>query len=441
MAFPFPLTVNPAGHLVIGGVDALELAEQFGTPLYVVDEQVVRDRCRRYREALEPVGGLAVYAAKAFWTGGMAQVVRSEGLGADVSSEAEWRLAMLAGLDASRLVLHGNNKSPAELRLAAEGGVGRIVVDSLWELDELERVAASSGARKVPVLLRLLPDIRAGAHGSIQTGHRHSKFGIPIEGGQAREAVRRCLASARLDLRGYHVHIGSQILSLEPYRQAARVVAGFAIEMARQLDAPCYEVDMGGGLGVRYVAGDEPPAIEDLIEALAETLEGAFTAAGMEMPLLIVEPGRSIIAEAGITLYRVGAIKRLAGGEIVCAVDGGMSDNPRVALYQARYTAVLARDPYGTPAEAVEIAGRLCESGDVLVDKASLPEVRPGDVVALLTTGAYHHSMASNYNGLPKPAVVTVREGQARLWVRRERFEDQYACDALVQALGANRSL
>ncbi|WP_324670299.1 diaminopimelate decarboxylase [Geochorda subterranea] len=437
LELPFDVDVNRDGHLSLGGCDALELAERWGTPLYVVDEQAVRQRCRRYRRALEalPGGGLAVYAAKAFWVGGMARIVAEEGLGADVSSETEVHLALAAGIPPERLVLHGNNKSPSEMELAVRVGVGRVVADSLWELERLGEAAARAG-RPLGVLLRIQPGVRAGFHDAMQTGHESSKFGIPVEDGQARQAVVRVMGHPYLELRGYHVHIGSQILELEPYRQAARVVAGFAVQMARELGAPCAEIDMGGGLGARYVAGDRPPSIEALVETVGRVVADVFASAGLAAPALLVEPGRSIVAEAGTTLYRVGAIKRLASGQVVVAVDGGMSDNPRVALYGARYTAVLARDPRGRPeGRPVRIVGRLCESGDVLIEAAPLPSLASGDVLAVLTTGAYHLAMASNYNGLPRPAVVGVSEGRARLWVRRERWEEMTATDEVLARL------
>lgn len=440
MGLPFELDVNEAGHLRVGGVDAIELADAYGTPLYVVDEEDVRGRCRRYRRALERLGhgSTAVYAAKAFWTAGMALAVDSEGLGVDVSSEAEMRLAVSSGIDPSRLVFHGNNKSRAEMELSLSLGVGRIVADSLWEVGELTKVARAVG-RRARVLLRLVPGVEAGAHGSIQTGHERAKFGIPIEDGQAEQAVRQCLDSPHIELLGYHAHIGSQILSLEPYRVAARLVGRFAVEMHRTLGARCQEIDMGGGLGVRYTQGDAPPSIEALVDALAEGIREVFGGAGLPMPALLVEPGRSIVAEAGVTLYRIGSVKRLATGRLTCAVDGGMSDNPRVALYGARYTAVLARNPYGAASERVEIVGRLCESGDVLVYEAPLPAFASGDVVALLSTGAYHHSMASNYNGLPRPPVVAVRDGHVQEWVRREHFGDQVATDVVLGRLAAGQ--
>ncbi|HEY8426369.1 MAG TPA: diaminopimelate decarboxylase [Limnochordales bacterium] len=437
LELPFDVDVTQDGHLSLGGCDALELAERFGTPLYVIDEQAVRERCRRYRKAVEslPGGGLAVYAAKAFWVGGMAEIVAEEGLGADVSSEAEMRLALAAGILPQRLVLHGNNKSPSEIELAVRVGVGRVVADSLWELERLGE-AAAQGGRRLGVLLRIQPGVKAGFHDAMQTGHEAAKFGIPIEDGQARQAVALVLRHPYLELRGYHVHIGSQILDLEPYRQAARVVATFAVQMARELGAPCREIDMGGGLGARYVAGDHPPSIETLVETVGRVVADVFAAAGLPVPALLVEPGRSIVAEAGTTLYRVGAIKRLATGQLVVAVDGGMSDNPRVALYRARYTAVLARDPRGRPeGRPVRIVGRLCESGDVLIEDALLPPLASGDVLAILTTGAYHHTMASNYNGLPRPAVVGVSQGRARVWVRRERWEEMMATDEALARL------
>lgn len=441
MELPFEVQVNALGHLSLGGCDALELAERFGTPLYVVDEEAVRARCREYVDALAalPGGGLAAYAAKAFWVGGMAELVAAEGMGADVSSETELRIALAAGIPARRLVLHGNNKSPEELDLAVRVGVGRVVADSLWELERLAESAARRG-RRVGVLLRLQPGVLAGAHRSIQTGHGESKFGIPIADGQARRAVAYCLENPHLELLGYHVHIGSQILSLEPFQDAARVVGEFAVRMARELGAPCREVDMGGGLGARYAAGDRPPSVGSLVRSLAAALQEALAGAGLPMPFVLVEPGRSVVAEAGTTLYRIGSTKRLASGRRVVAVDGGMSDNPRVALYQARYTAVLARAPYEEPdGEPVQIVGRLCESGDVVIEHAHLPPLRPGDVIAVLTTGAYHHSMASNYNGLPRPAVVAVRAGRARVWVRRERFEEMTATDEVLPELSRRR--
>ena len=435
MELPFPLTVNDRGHLTLGGVDAVELAHRFGTPLYVVDEQRVRENCRRYVRALSqlPAGGMAAYATKAFWVGGMARLAAQEGMGADVSSEYEMRLALDGGIPAERLVLHGNNKSPAELELALARGVGRIVVDSLWDLEQVQAAAARRGQR-AGVLVRLVPEVRAGAHRAMQTGHSHAKFGIPIADGQAREAVRRILASPVLEFLGYHVHIGSQILSLEPFRQAAAVLADFAIAMQRELGAPCREVDMGGGLGFRYVAGDEPPSIEELIRTLADELMGRLRAAGMPAPFLLVEPGRSVVGEAGVTLYTLGAVKQLPDGEQLVAVDGGMSDNPRVALYQARYTVVLAARPTadGAAQRPVRVVGRLCESGDIICERALLGPFEPGDVLAVLTTGAYHHPMSSNYNGLPRPPVVAVAEGRAEVWVRRERYEDLTATDQVI---------
>ncbi len=434
MHLPYPLAVTERGHLAVGGVDTLELARRFGTPLYVIDEERVRENCRLYREALAdlPAGGTAAYAAKAFWVGGLARIVAEEGLAADVSSEYELRLALAAGLPADRLILHGNNKSREEVRLALEAGVGRIVVDSLWELEMLETQARAWG-RRASVLLRLVPDVRAGAHAAIQTGHRHSKFGIPIDDGQAEQAVRRCVESPHLELLGYHAHIGSQILSVEPFEQAAAVMADFAVAMNRRYGASCRELDMGGGLGVRYVASDRPPSIRALVEGMGRVLAQRFAAAGMPPAHLILEPGRSIVGEAGLTLYTVGAIKTLPGGRRLVAVDGGMSDNPRVALYQATYTAVVARQPLGQERlEPVQVVGRLCESGDVILEHAELPPLQSGEVLAVLTTGAYHHSMASNYNGLPRPAVVACSRGRVQLWVRRERYEDLVAADQVV---------
>ncbi|HEY8485786.1 MAG TPA: diaminopimelate decarboxylase, partial [Limnochordales bacterium] len=276
--------------------------------------------------------------------------------------------------------------------------------------------------------------VLAGGHKAMQTGHSHSKFGIPIEDGQAREAVRRILSSPWLELRGYHVHIGSQIFSVQPFREAARVVADFAAAMHRELGAACPEVDMGGGLGARYVAGDSPATVEELVSGVGQELAAAFSGAGLPVPFLWLEPGRSVVAEAGLAVYTLGAPKRLPGGEELVAVDGGMSDNPRVALYQARYTAVLAARPLPQPDQLrrVRIVGRLCESGDVLCEEAWLGPYRSGDILAVLTAGAYHLPMSSNYNGVGRPAVVAVRHGRETVWVRRETYEDQVARDELL---------
>ncbi|HEX6989899.1 MAG TPA: diaminopimelate decarboxylase, partial [Bacillota bacterium] len=356
------------------------------------------------------------------------QLVAEEGLGLDVVSGGELYTALAAGFPAERIILHGNNKTEAELRQALEAGVGRIVVDNFSELERLTRLAAGR-AEPVPILLRVVPGVEAHTHEYIDTGRQDTKFGFDIAAGQALTAVERTLARPDLKLMGLHCHIGSQIFDLQPYRLMVDRLFAFAAEARRRSGWQPAEVNLGGGLGVRYQPEDEPPGIETLVRTLVEGVRAAAGRHGLPVPRLMVEPGRSIVGEAGVTLYTVGSIKRLEGVRTYVAVDGGMMENPRPALYGARYTALLITPPGSPaagrrPAEKVAVVGRACESGDILVSEAVLPEPREGDFLALLTTGAYTYSMASHYNKFPRPAVVLVAAGRARIMVERERHHD-----------------
>lgn len=427
------MRINEKQHLEIGGCDAVELAKEFGTPLYVMDELLIRENCRRYMNALQKnyPRGKIIFAGKAFLTLAMARLVDEEGLGLDVVSGGELYTSLKAGFPPQRLYFHGNNKSREELLEALQAGVGRIIADSLSELEELKELAKAMG-KKAAVLLRLRPGIEAHTHDFIQTGQEDSKFGFSIFNGDALEAVEFCLTSGELlELKGFHCHIGSQIFQLEPFRLAAEVMVDFMSRVKEETGYIARELDMGGGLGIRYQKRDLPPSIEAFVENIATAVKKAAGERGLPLPELLLEPGRSITGEAGITLYRVGVIKDIPGIRRYISVDGGMMDNIRPALYQARYEAILGNRASDTPAEKVTIAGKACESGDILIRDIYLPPVKKGDLLAVFSTGAYCYTMASNYNRNPRPAVVFVRDGRARLVARRETYDDLISLDVL----------
>jgi len=431
-----PVVTNERGHLVIGGADAMDLVERFGTPLYVLDEQAVRVRCRAYREAMGGAGVIA-YAAKALCTQAVLRIVDQEGLWLDLVSGGELHTALAAGFPPERVLLHGNNKSDEELRLAVETGVGRVVVDNFHELERLAAMARRFG-RRVRVLLRVAPGVEAHTHEFIRTGQQESKFGFDLATGQALEALEHTLAEPYLEWYGFHCHIGSQILAVEPWEQAARIMMDLAAVAHQRTGQVMRELDLGGGLGIRYVPGDEPPSIEETVRRIRAAVAGAAEAARLPVPRLILEPGRSIVGEAGVTLYTVGSVKRVRGIPAYVAVDGGMADNPRYALYRALYSAVLANRPLEEPRERVCLVGRYCESGDIVIPELDLPVVEPGDVVAVFSTGAYNYSMSSQYNRFPRPAMVLVRDGEAEIIVERETYEDLLRHDRIPPSLQSN---
>jgi diaminopimelate decarboxylase len=407
------------GELSVAGVRARELAEEFGTPLVVYCEQTLRALARAYRAAAPDA--LVVFGSKAFPNVALLRLLAEEGIGADVSTLGELRFAQAAAIPPGRIVVHGNNKSDDELRAAAEADVYLVVLDAL---DEVERAAAAGVSR---VLLRVTPGIDADTHDAIKTGHHGSKFGLPAD--QALEALRSSRA-AGLDVLGLHVHLGSQLFDAGPARFAADWLAGFAAECRAELGWTPQVVDAGGGLAVAYVRDDPVPSIADFVGALRDRLERAWALHDLPHPQLVLEPGRSLVARAGLTLYRVGVVKRASDTTTYVAIDGGMSDNPRPQLYGARLTALLANRLGEEPAGAYTICGKHCESGDVLIERAELPEPRRGDLVAVPATGGYTLSMSSNYNALPRPAAVLVGAGAARLIRRRETIDDLLALEA-----------
>jgi len=416
--------INGRGHLEVGGCDAVELAQRFGTPLYVMDEACLRAMCRAYRGAFAQRfrDSLVIFAGKAFLTLAMCRIADEEGLGLDVSSAGELHTGLHAEFPPERIVMHGNNKSVAEVEMALDAGVGRIVVDSEVEIGLLQRVAAARG-RTAQVLLRVTPGIEAHTHDYIQTGKIDTKFGISIGTHQALPAVERILASPNLGLRGLHCHIGSQLFHLEPFDIAVRMMADFMREVRDATGYVAAELDLGGGLGVRYRSTDHPPSVEDYAETVAAALREQCERHGLPEPKIMAEPGRSIVGEAGLTLYTVGVIKDIPGVRTYVSVDGGMSDNPRPALYQAEYELIVANKAAAAVNGRVTISGKHCET-DTLIADIEVPELAVGDILAVQTTGAYNYTMSSNYNRLPRPAVVLVHDGEAEVIVERETLDD-----------------
>ncbi|HEY5708201.1 MAG TPA: diaminopimelate decarboxylase [Solirubrobacterales bacterium] len=414
--YPSGSRVNERGHLEIGGCDVVDLAAEFGTPAYVYAEDDMRERARSYRGAFER-GGMefeVLFASKSFPCTAAYRLFAAEGLSVDVASGGELHMALRAGFDPGRIHMHGNNKTDEEILFAARSGVGHLILDSFDEIERCERLLEEPQA----VLIRVTPGIKPSTHDYIQTGQLDSKFGFGIEDGFAARAIERVLSSDVLRLTGLHAHIGSQIFELEPYTLAIRAIGELAGEW-------CKVVNVGGGLGIAYAAEDEPPAIDAYVDVKVRGVAEAF---GKDVRIL-VEPGRSLVGNAGVTAYRVGTVKEIPGVRTYVAVDGGMSDNMRPMLYGSRYEALIADRAAAVPGSLATVAGMHCESGDVLVRDAMLAEPAVGDVLVTPATGAYGHAMASNYNGVTRPPVVFCRDGDARLVVRRETYEDLTARD------------
>jgi diaminopimelate decarboxylase len=426
------------GRLFVGGCDLVELAAHFGTPLYVYDEVSVVARARTFRSALEGAyrgKSTVCYASKAYTAPWLLAIIRDEGLGLDVASAGELYVAVKSGFPRDRIYFHGNNKGEDELKAALTEGVARIVVDNLEEAALLGRLAKERGVRQ-PVLLRVSPSVDAHTHDHLKTGRLDTKFGLGIESGVAEQGVIEILRWPSLDLRGYHAHIGSQIHEMEPYEVAVARLFEFAAEMKTKHGVLLREVSPGGGFGVRYTMADPATKPIDTIRNLADLISTAARSARIDpLPDLTIEPGRSIVGPAAVALYRVGSVKKIPAGRTYVAVDGGMADNIRPTAYGAKYAAVLANRVEDRTAVAdVAIAGKYCETGDVLIQHVELPLPRPGDLVAVPTAGAYHLSMASNYNMALRPAVVVVAGGRARLVRRRETFQDLLATEVAGKA-------
>lgn len=430
---PLTTELDDQDRLLVGGCLLSELAQRYGTPLYVLDEVTLRSTCRAYRDALQrhyPGESLPVYASKANSSLLMSSIAAAEGLGLDAVSAGELLTALQGGMPGRRMVLHGNNKSDEELLLAYDNDV-TIVVDNQHDLERLEQLVPAGG-EPARLMLRFTPGIECHTHEYIRTGHLDSKFGFDPD---QLEQVLTHLAGCRwARVQGLHAHIGSQIFEVEPHRDLAAVLAD-ALVLARRLGHEPSDLNVGGGLGIRYVASDDPPSIDGWVQVVAEAMVAACRERNLELPRLLCEPGRSLVAPAGVTLYTVGSRKQIPDLNTYVAVDGGMSDNPRPITYQSEYTACLADRPGAEATETVTLVGKHCESGDVLLKQLPLPATEPGDVLVVLATGAYNASMASNYNRIPKPAAVLVADGCAELVQRRERPDELLRYDVLPERL------
>lgn len=435
--------INSAGHLEIGGCDTIELAGRFGTPLYVMDEALIRENCREFLSSFRSryEDTTIAFAGKAFLTTAMCRIMHQEGFSLDVVSAGELYTALKAGFPMERVFVHGNYKSDEEIRMALDAGVGRIVVDNLQEIERLNSIAQEMG-KIADILLRVTPGIDPHTHKLISLGQADTKFGLNIKDGSAMMGVRRALQCPSIRFRGIHCHIGSQILDLEPHAGTVRVMVEFAGRVFQETGVPVEEINTGGGLGIRYVEDHTPPTIDEF----AETITSEFVKAVEEFklpnrPKLIQEPGRSIVGTAGTTLYTVGTIKRVPiveepGYRVYVAIDGGLTDNPRPLLYDAVYTALVVNKANETPSQVVTISGKHCET-DTMIQDARIAEVEAGDILAVQCTGAYNFSMASNYNRMRRPAVVLVSEGRADVIVERESLDDLVRRDVIPPRLDA----
>ncbi|TXK83512.1 diaminopimelate decarboxylase [Paenibacillus sp. N3.4] len=417
--------INDQGHLEIGGVDATQLVAEYGTPLYVFDEALVRQRCSEFVQAFKAseLKFQVAYASKAFCVMAMCRIVDEEGMSLDVVSDGELYTALQAGFPAERIHFHGNNKTIDEIEMAIDAKIGCFVVDNFIELQMLNAIAAEKN-QKVKILLRITPGVEAHTHEYISTGQTDSKFGFDLGNGSALRAIQEASQLANLEILGVHSHIGSQIFEVEGFRMAAEKVAGFAVQVRKETNVTFQVINLGGGFGIRYAEGDTPLPVSVYVKAITDAIKDNFGSNDYPLPEIWVEPGRSIVGDAGTTLYSVGTTKDIPGVRKYVAVDGGMTDNPRPALYDSKYEALLANRATEQAEEIVSIAGKCCESGDMLIWDLNLPKVNAGDVLAVSCTGAYNYAMASNYNRIRRPGVVFVKDGQSDLVVKRESFDN-----------------
>lgn len=417
--------INSSGHLQVGGVDILTLAAKYGTPLLVYDIAKIRDQIHRFRNVFEQehVAYEVSYASKAFASVAIYQVMKQEQAHIDVVSGGELATAIKADFPMAKVSFHGNNKSESELKMALEHGVGTIVVDNFHEIDLLESLLANT-SKKVDVQLRITPGIAAHTNSYIATGQVDSKFGFDVESGQADKALRQLMANPQITVTGIHAHIGSQIFDVQGFEGVARKLVQIAADWQKRFGFHAQVLNVGGGFGIKYSAEDHPIHPEDFVRAIVDVVKKEVQNYGINMPAIWIEPGRSIVGPAGYTIYTIGSRKNIPGLLPYVSVDGGMGDNIRPALYDAKYEAVLARDPRAQNVEDVRIAGKYCESGDILSDRQPLPATKPGDVIVMLDTGAYDYAMASNYNRNPRPAVVFAENGRDQLVIKRESYDD-----------------
>ena len=412
-------------ELYVGGVKASALSKEYGTPLYVIDEELVRSNCRRYYNAMkcEERGNRVTYAGKAFINMSMCNLVNEENLYLDVVSGGELYTAYKAGFPLERIYFHGNNKSDYEIDLGVRLGIGRFIVDNIHELEVLNSIAQEYG-RVQKVYLRITPGVEAHTHEYIKTGQLDSKFGFPVIGDTVYDAIKRSMELEYIELNGLHCHIGSQIFDLEPFEDTTEIMLNLINDIKETLGYEIKELDLGGGFGIYYTEVDKPKEIEEYCSVIINKADEICRKLNMNVPILSIEPGRSIVGNAGLTLYTVGAIKEIPNIRKYVSVDGGMSDNIRPALYSANYESLIANRVFDNSKEIVTVAGKCCESGDVLLNSIEMPRMETGDILAIMSTGAYGHSMANNYNRIPKAAVVSVSNGISKVMCKRETYED-----------------
>lgn len=429
------LSINSENHLVIGQHDTVELAKKFGTPLYVLDEDLMRDNCRAYKNAIDTYydgHGLVLFASKALCTMYTGRLVAEEGLGADVVSGGELYTLYKAGFPMEKVFFHGNNKTPDEIELALNCGVGHIVVDNKYELELLNRIANEKNVNQ-RILFRIKPGIDAHTHDFVKTGQIDSKFGVALENGEAYEIHKLALSMSNIQIDGVHCHIGSQIFDVEPFCEAAKVMIGFIADLYDKLGIKVKILNLGGGFGIKYTATDDPIALSEYIHKVTNVVKALAQEKGIDLPFLVFEPGRSIVASAGITLYTVGCVKEIENVRTYVSIDGGMCDNPRYILYGSKYTAILANNASAEPVAPITIAGKCCESGDLIQEHVMMPQIHVGDTLAVLATGAYNYSMSSNYNRIPRPPIVAVSGNEAKIIVKRETYDDLIKNDVLEE--------
>ena len=431
------LKINDKNHLEIGGCDCVDLVREYGSPLYVMDEGLIRKNCKTYKNAMDKHyggNGLVLYASKAFCTMAMCKVAEQEGLGLDVVSGGELFTAIKAGFPMDRVYFHGNNKTIEEIELAIDNNIRRIVVDNKEELSRINAIAEEK-SKVASISFRIKPGIDAHTHDFVQTGQIDSKFGVALENGEALEIISIASKLPNVKVDGIHCHIGSQIFDLAPFELAANVMLNFMAEVKNKLGIEIEELNLGGGYGIKYIPEHDPIEYDHYIESVSKVVKTICEDKRIKLPFIVMEPGRSIVASAGITLYTVGAVKDIKNVRKYVSVDGGMTDNPRYALYQSPYDAVLANRPDAKVLEKVTVAGKCCESGDILIKDIKMPEIKSGDTLAVLATGAYNYSMSSNYNRIPRPPVVFVKEGKSRIIVKREDYNDIVRNDILPEDL------
>lgn len=417
--------VNEKNHLTMSGIDVCDMVDKYNTPLYLMDEDLIRKNCKIYKESLDKYygNGMVLYASKAFSCMYMYKIINDEGLGTDVVSSGEMYTALKSGFPAEKIYFHGNNKSYDELDYAISNNIGKIVVDNIFELNTINEIAKSNN-KQVSVLFRIKPGIDAHTHDAIMTGQIDSKFGFALENNEAEEIISYALRLSNIKISGLHCHIGSQIFDIDPFVETAKKMLDFIKYIKDKYSLTVHQLNLGGGYGIKYTDKDDPVSYDEYIKIISQIVKEYCESNNLKLPEILMEPGRSIVGESGITLYKVGCVKDIKNVRKYISVDGGMADNPRYALYEAEYSVALANNINKELKEKVTIAGKCCESGDIIAKDIMVPEINVGDILCVFSTGAYNYSMSSNYNRIPRPPVVMIKDKKDKLIVKRETFDD-----------------